>query len=299
VEATSAFLVAALLAAPAAPPKPQWHRALGRALQEAQELRRPVLVYFDRGNCGYAPGLGEVDALGIPAHGETLNECERFERDVWSDREVTAEAARFTVLLPTEELDAVRRRFLVSTVPTVLFTDPWGNEVIRVAGYTLRDAFLKVMKAIPADFSALERWGPVLARGEDSAPALAGAARFYQGLGLGVASERYYERAMALPALAGDTHQRREIVIARGVNFLKLQRPDEAFKVLDAELATDASGPGSDLLLLGMVMARLQSGQRGEAERAYTTLREKYPTSAATARAAEHIKAAEPPPNPK
>jgi tetratricopeptide (TPR) repeat protein len=292
--ATSAFLVAALLAAPAAPPKLQWHRALGKALQDAQEHRRPVLLYFDRGNCGPAPGLGEVDALGIPAHGETLNECERFERDVWSDPQVTAETARFTLLLPTEELDAVRRRYLVSTAPTVLFTDPWGNEVIRVAGYALRDAFLKVMKAIPPDFSALERWGPMLAREGDSAPALAGAARFYQGVGLGVVSERYYERALALRAVAGDTRQRREIVIARGVNLLKLERPDDAFKALDSELAKEANGPGSDLLLLGMVMARLQSGQRAEAERSYETLREKYPTSAATARAAEHIKAAGP-----
>lgn len=295
----TAFLITALLAAPTAPPKLQWHRALGKALQEAQELHRPVLFYFDRGNCGYAPGLGQVDALGIPAHGETLNDCERFERDVWSDREVTAEAARFTLLLPTEELDAVRRRYLVSTVPSVLFTDPWGNEVIRVAGYTLRDAFLKVMQAIPSDFSALERWGSSLAREGDSAPALAGAARFYLGTGLGVVSERYYERAMALPALARDTRQRREIVIARGVNLLKLQRPDDAFRALDSELAKEVDGPGSDLLLLGMVMARLQSGQRAEAEHAYATLREKYPTSAATARAAEHIKAAQPGSTPK
>src|SRR5262249_17433657 len=150
--AATALLITALLAAPTAPPKQQWHHALGKALQESRELRRAVLLYFDRGNCGYAPGLGQVDALGIPAHGETLNECERFERDVWSDREVTAETARFTLLLPTEELDAVRRRYLVSTAPTVLFTDPWGNEVIRVAGYALRDAFLKVMKSVPADF---------------------------------------------------------------------------------------------------------------------------------------------------
>jgi hypothetical protein len=150
--ATSAFLITAVLAAPAAPPKVQWHRALGKALQEAQELHRPVLLY---------------------------------------------------------------------------------------------------------------------------------------------------ERAMALPALAGDTRQRREIVIARGVNLLKLQRPDDAFRALDSELAKEADGPGSDLLLLGMVMARLQSGQRAEAGHAYATLREEYPTSAATARAAEHIKAAGPGSTPK
>jgi hypothetical protein len=297
--AAAVLLIVGLLGGPTGSPKPQWHHALAKALQEAQELRRPVLVEFREGDCGYAPQPGQVDARGRPAHGETLDDCERLERDVWSRDEVKAEAARFILLRPSEELDALRRRFLVSTLPTVLFADPWGNEVIRITGYTPPDKFYRILKAIPRDFAALERWGPPLAREGDSAPALAGAARFYEGAGLGVVSERYYERALALPALAGDTRQRREIVIARGVNLLKLQRPGDAFRALDSELGKEMNGPGSDLLLLGMVMARLQSGQRGEAERAYETLREKYPMSAATARAAEHIKAAGPGSTPK
>jgi len=296
VSAASALLIAFFLPARAAPPKLDWHRALSKALQEAQELRRPVLLYFHEGDCGYAPKPGDVDALGIPAHGETLNDCERFDRDVWSSTEVTAEAARFTLLLPTETLDALRRRYLVSTLPTVLFADPWGNEIIRVAGYAHLEDFSRIMKAIPRDFSALERWGPILAREGDSVAALTGAARFYQGVDLGVVSERYYSRALALPALAGDTRQRRAVVIARGVNFLKVQRPGDAFKSLEDELAKDPAGPGSDLLLLGMVMAQLQSGKRADAERTYKVLLERYPSSPATARAGEHINAASPAP---
>jgi hypothetical protein len=266
-------------------------RSHARALQTARERLLPMLLDFREGDCGHESLPGEKDALGRAVHTAPLNDCGRMEDEVWSRADVKAELERFVRVRPEESVHDLRRRYQVRVFPTLLITDPWGNEIVRAVHFTPHAKMLPILKAIPADFAPLAAHGEALARDGEDVAALVGAARFYEGVRLGVVSDRYYERALATAALKGDVSRRHDLAIARAANLLKLDRPGEAAKVFETALEEAPSSPRAELLLLGQVMAAVQGGQRKPAERAYEKLRERFPGSAATARAAEHLKA--------
>src|SRR5262249_58253226 len=107
-----------------------------------------------------------------------------MEADVLSQPDVVAAAARFAPLLVEQSMDpnvderSLERRYKVYTIPTVLFADPWGNEIVRLVGLVPRDKFLGVLKAMPADFGPLDAAAKVLRDDAGNGPALASAPAF-------------------------------------------------------------------------------------------------------------------------
>lgn len=283
-----ALLPLVLAAAPSIP----WSRDAGAAYAQAGEKARPLLLFF-RENCGGGNLPQNPIAAGGPiAHQEGPSPCDRMQQDVWENELVVEAAARFTPVLVDGGDQTLAVRYQVVRMPTTLIADPWGNEILRVSGYYERPRTLVLLGAIPADFSRLAPAARALRANGTDFRALTAAAAFYEEARLPQAAERYYGLALGTPRAAAPLEAWRQAVVARGLNLLAgMKDATAAASVFEAELAAGPDEPGADMLLLGVVNARLQQGKRAQAEAAVHTLEQKFPRSPYTARARQNLDA--------
>ena len=272
-----------------------WVRDYVRAFASSEEQRRPLLLFF-REDCGGGNRPQNPIEVGGPIeHQEGLSSCDLMQQDVWETEAVTAAAERFTPIVVDGGDRTLQVRYQVVRAPTTLVTDPWGNEILRVSGYYERAKVLRLLGAVPSDFSSLAPAGPALRANGHDFGALTSAAAFYQEQRLPQVVERLYSLALNGSRSAVPLQTWRQAVIARGLNLLAgLDNAEAAAGVFQQEWAAGPGEAGSDALLLGVVNARLQQGKRAEAEAAVRTLEEKHPGSPYTARARQVLGAKRP-----
>ena len=280
-----AFLAALLAAGPAIP----WTHDYTKAFADAEEQRRPLLLFF-RYNCDSAHAPINPLAVGGPIeHQEGLSPCERMQEDVWENAAIVSAAERYLPVIVDSGDQTLQVRYQAVRMPTTLVTDPWGNEVFRSTGYLDREKMARILGAVPRDFTPLTPAGQTLKANPTDFGALVSAARFYEGASLPQVSDRLYAAALAAPG-ATDVPARRQAVISRGLILMsRLNRAEEAASLFEKELAAAPDGPGSDALLLGLVNARLTQGKRKEAEAAVKQMESRFAASPYTARAKENL----------
>jgi hypothetical protein len=282
-------LVVGILALAAGVP---WTRDYTRAMADAEEHGRPVLFFFRAGCGGGNLPQNPIDVGGPIEHQEGLSPCDRMQDDVWEDAAVVHAAARFVPVVVDGGDQTLEVRYQAVRKPTTLVVDPWGNEVLRVSGYFEREKMLRLLGAVPADFSALAAAAKVLRERGTDFEALVAAAEFYTKERLPQVVERYYGLALNAARGAVARERWRQAVIARGLNLLVgLNNPGAAAGVFEAEAAAGPDEPGTDALLLGVVNARLQQGKRKEAEAAVRDLEKRFPKSAYAQRARQNLDA--------
>ena len=285
---TAGFLLGVLAAGPGI----SWTHDYPRAFAEAEEKQRPVLLFF-RTDCGGGNVPQNPIAAGGPIqHQEGLSPCDRMQQDVWEDASVAEAVGRFVPLLVDGGDRTLQVKYQATRMPTTLVTDPWGNEILRTSGYFTRERTLRLLAAMPSDFSALATTGKALRANPSDFSALTAAASFYEGARLPQVVERFYGLALNTPRAATPVEAWRKAVIARGVNLLMgLNNPGSAASLFETEVAAAPDASGTDALLLGVVNARLQQGNRKEAESAVRTLEKKYPKSPYAQRARQNLDA--------
>lgn len=300
--APAAWAVGVALALPAllaaGPAKLEWSRDYARSFADAEESRRPVLIHFRNGNCGgrstpgateERAGSGHAEGISRPLHITERNDCDLMQQDVWEADRVARAAERFVRVLVDGGDQALNVRYQVVTLPTTLVTDPWGNEMVRMAGYLEPDKMERILSVTGLDFSALTPWARMLKENGADLKGLMGAAAFYEGQGLRQVSERLYEKAQAA---APDPIVRRQASLARGLNLMIMGRGADAARVFGSALEEGPDEPGADALLLGLVNAHLTAGKRKDAEKAYAQLSRQFPESPYARRARENLEAA-------
>jgi hypothetical protein len=283
------------LCAPASPVPSRipWGLDPTAVFRRAEEERRPVLLLLSGSSCGgTAP-------IGSPGSGVFHTDCERLEMDVLSQPDVVEATGRYALLLLSAQSRAVdgpsgteadvARRYRLATLPTLLIADPWGNEIVRLVGYTPKDRVLRILAAMPADFAPLKAAGEALRTDPTSFPALRSAGAFYESVGLGIFAERYYERAAGTTAARENAAARRELALARGLNFLRLGQAKRAAEIFKSESEAGATGPQADAVLFGWAMAELTQGNRDQAKTLSEQLGRDFPASPYTARLQKNL----------
>ncbi len=111
---------------------PEWNRDSGTALEQARSESKPVLVFLYTDWCTY---------------------CKQMDGKTFSDAGVIDELGRkFVWLRLNAETDAqgieMQRRFGINGFPTILFLDPSGRELNRIAGFVPPDQFRGRVEAI-------------------------------------------------------------------------------------------------------------------------------------------------------
>jgi thioredoxin-like negative regulator of GroEL len=238
----------------------EWGKDLDRGLQIAKEGGRPVLIDFWADWC---------------------QPCKAMETQLWNTAEGKKLTSKFTLVrLNFDTATAAIRKYHIVSVPTVIFTDSWGNELTRVAGFEGPAPYLRAMTAVPADLRPLDSWQQTLSKNSKDVDALRSIARFYYEAGAYQFSNMYYERAAGYAASA----QKSEILVSIGWNYLKLKDFKNARDVF-VDCLEQKNLASRDVALFGVVVSSLGMKKRKEAERAFEELNRSFPDSPATAQA--------------
>lgn len=241
--------------------KIEWHKNFEAAQELAKKTGKPMLIDFVADWC---------------------KPCHEMERTFWPQPQVLELAKKFVAV----SLDFDRRgpeisRYRVGSIPAVVVTDPWGNLLSSRFGYSprLADPLIQLMQAVPTDFSPINEWNALLEREKDNSVALVGVADFYRKHGIIELSNSYLKRALKAKETKTDLTARGKILIALGINYLKVKDYDEARKTFEAYLKEVPNGDQGDTALLGILTAQLNKKKFSEAEKTLSQLKASYPNS--------------------
>jgi len=240
-------------------PAISWHKDYNAAVGQARAEGRPLLIDFW--------------ATWCPP-------CREMEAKLWARPDVAVLAAKYVcVRVDVDQERALANRFRADSLPTVVFTDPWGTEIARRQGFGDPLDYIPLIRDLPGDLSPLAGQYERLAQNGHDLAALLDIARFYYRKQLFHTSREFYERALEEKAVQADPDVRADILTAIGWNLLKSGDSRGARKRFERCLKEIPVHPGVEVTLYGLLRAQIATGDRAEAEETLQRMRAANPKS--------------------
>ena len=191
----------------------RWYSSLEDAGADARATSRPMLLDFWADWCVA---------------------CKVMEKEVYNDEQFVDAAQPFlTVRIDYDKKTAIARKYNVAALPTIVFTDSYGNEIFRYAGFIDVKTFTALLRALPHDVSVINGLSRVLAQDRNNFAALDAMGRNLREAGLFRASNEYYGRAIQRSEAKGDPARREAILAAMGANYLDVKEGKKAVELFE------------------------------------------------------------------
>ena len=220
--------------------------------------------------------------------------CRVMESDVYSSKEFVAATSRlFPVRIDYDKKAALARKYNVQSLPTIVFTDSYGNELFRYSGYIGSKPLLELVRALPADVSEFNRLNGVLASDKNNIEALEGMGRNLRTAGLFRASNDYYAKALDRPEARADAPKREAILTEMGMNALDVKEGKQAAGIFEKclkEFPTSTRKPAW-MLGLGQAYATGEKKDKIKARKVLEALTRENVSSEISGKALELLKA--------
>jgi thioredoxin-like negative regulator of GroEL len=268
---TSALVLTLLLAGSANDKGLQWETDFGRAMEQAREENKPVLVDFWAEWCGW---------------------CHRLDRTTYADPVVGAMGREFVAVRVNTEGDPrdvkVAERYGVINLPTILFLSPRGRQVLRVKGFQGPGRFPQTMERAMETAQRVMAWEEALEKEPGDAAAL-----FL--LGQHLFDQECYEDSYALLARAAAHDGERPAAERRRTRLLLAilqnvhQQYAEAESLIKEALSLDPQAPDQPKLLFILGRTYVSWGRRDEGVQMMEEIVNKHPKSPLAQKARETL----------
>jgi thioredoxin-like negative regulator of GroEL len=195
------------LLVPARAGEVRWYSNIEEAISAAKETNKPMLLDFWADWCAA---------------------CKVMEKDVYSDSRFAEAAGRFlTVRIDFDKKTAIARKYNVIALPTLVFTDSYGSELVRYRGFIDAKPLSELMQSLPdvTEFNNLNR---ILAGDKNNFEALEAMGRNLRAAGLFWASNDYYGKALQRHDAKANPSTREAIMTNMGLNSLEVKDGKQA-----------------------------------------------------------------------
>lgn len=160
--------------------------------------------------------------------------CRVMESEVYTSSDfITATQHLVPVRIDYDKKHDLARRYNITGLPTILFTDSYGTELFRLTGYISAKLFLDAVRALPSDVSEFNRLTRILAEDKNNFGALRGMADHLRAAGLFLSSNDYYSKALQRNEAKSNPEARENILTAIGSNYLELKQTKQAAEAFE------------------------------------------------------------------
>lgn len=257
--AAVAFLFAGFpaLSKPAPPDDVRWYETLDDATAAAKESGKPIFVDFWADWCA-ACKVMDKEAYSAPAF---------------------AEAARgfIAVRVNYDRKTALARKYNVSELPTLLFTDSYGSELFRHTGYLDDHLLTELLRSLPLDMTEFNRLDQILSENKNDFETLKKMGAKLRAAGLFLSSNDYYGRALDTKEAKVAPAERGPILATMGANSLQLKDGKQAADTFEKCLKEAPNGPQSAACLFGLGNAYATSNKKGKAKATFEQVIHDHP----------------------
>ena len=189
--------------APASAAGVQWYSTVEQASSAALKTNKPMLLDFWADWCAA---------------------CRVMEKDVYSDRGFAGAADGFLLVrIDFDKKTALCRKYNVIALPTLVFTDSYGNELFRHRGFMDAKPLAELMRSLPGDVTEFNKLNKILAQDKNNFEALQAMGKNLRSASLFLASNDYYERALQRNEAKASPATREAIMSEIGLNSLEVK----------------------------------------------------------------------------
>lgn len=269
-KAFSAGLILLAMALPAlgkpAPDDVHWYNTLDEASMAARESGQPMLVDFWADWC---------------------TACKVMDKDVYSDPAFAEAAHHFVaVRINFDKKTAIARKYNVSELPTLVYTDSFGGELFRHTSFLDGRPLTELLHSLPADVSEFNRLDQILAQDKNNFHALKDMGAKLRAVGLFLMSNEYYDRALdTKDAKAAAPPERVTILKEMGANSLELKDGKQAADSYEKCLKGSPDSVQSVTCTLGLGNAYALADKKDKAKKILEGLIRGHPGTAESQKA--------------
>ena len=160
--------------------------------------------------------------------------CKVMEKDLYSDEAFASVADRFVLVrINFDKKTALARKYGVEALPTVVFTDSYGDELIRHRGFLDVKPFVELMHALPLDVTEFNTFSKILTQDKNNFEALHSMGKHMHDAALFLASNDYYGRALQRNEAKANPATREAIMTAMALNSLEVKDGSGAAETLE------------------------------------------------------------------
>jgi len=249
-----------VLCTPAPPDDVHWFSTLEEASSAAKESGQPILIDFWADWCAA---------------------CKVMDKEVYSEPAFAEAAHHFVaVRINFDKKTAIARRYNVSELPTLLYTDSFGGELFRHTGFLGGRPLAELLHSLPSDVGKFNRLDQILVQNKNDFRALKDMGGDLRAAGLFLASNDYYGKALDTKEAKADPNERGAILTEMGGNSLELRDGKQAADTFERCLKEFPNSPQSATWMLGLGNAYALADKKDKARKVLEGLIRERPGTA-------------------